>query len=212
MTGTDVRAVTGTDLQAVTGTDLRAVAGTDVRAVTGTDLRAVTGTDVRAVTGTDARAVTGTDLLGVTGTDLRAVTGTDLLIFGRVSFLGNDFVSVLGQSVFVDRATISSLHAGSTVAVYGSIDISNGGIVGARIIDAGAAGFGPGAPSFLTGLVDSVDHEKGLAVVSGMTVDYTALLASGSAPSVGDQVSVTGREYGSLGMLVADPNMRLEIR
>jgi len=49
-------------------------------------------------------------------------------------------------------------------------------------------------------------------VVSGKAVDYTALLSNGSAPSVGDMVSITGRDYGDAGTLVADPQLQLEIR
>ena len=98
------------------------------------------------------------------------------------------------------------------VAVYGTIDFDSGSIVGARILDASSAGFGPAAPSFLTGFVDSVDYSNGIALVSGMAVDYNALLSVGAAPGVGDMVSVTGRDYGDLGILVADPNLRLEAR
>ena len=64
----------------------------------------------------------------------------------------------------------------------------------------------------LTGFVDSVDYSMGIAVVSGKSVDYTALLSNGSAPNVGDMVSVTGRDYGDYGTLVADPVLRVEIR
>jgi hypothetical protein len=56
----------------------------------------------------------------------------------------------------------------------------------------------------LTGIVDSVDYATGTAVVSGMTVDYNALLSVGVAPSVDSQVAVSGRHYGDLGLLVAE--------
>ena len=133
-----------------------------------------------------------------------------LLLVGRVSFIGDDFVSVLGQTVFVDRSSLRGIRAGSAVAVYGSFDFDNGSIVNASLVDAGSAG--PGSPSLLTGFVDSVDLARGFALVSGKTVDYTALLANGSAPGVGDMVSITGRDYGDNGSLVADPQLRLELR
>jgi len=93
-----------------------------------------------------------------------------------------------------------------------TIDFDTGSIIDARIVDADSAGFADNSASYLTGFVDSVDEARGLAVVSGMTVDYTALLSRGSAPRVGDQVSISGREYSGLRMLVADPQMRLETR
>jgi hypothetical protein len=97
------------------------------------------------------------------------------------------------------------------VAVFGEIDGDTGGIVGASILDAGNAGFSP-ETAYLTGFVDSVDYLNGIAMVSGMAVDYTALLSDGAAPGVGDMVSIAGRDYGDRGLLVADPQLRLEIR
>jgi hypothetical protein len=79
-------------------------------------------------------------------------------------------------------------------------------------MDGSVAGISASSGSYLTGFVDSVDQSKGLAVVSGMTVDYNALLSVGYTPDVGDQVSVTGRAYGDVGLLVADPQMQLELR
>jgi hypothetical protein len=150
--------------------------------------------------------------MAITGSGANAITGSGaLVVLGRVSYVGEDFISVLGQSVFADPASISSLRAGSNVAVYGSIDIDTGGIVGATIVDADSAGFASGA-SYLTGIVDAVDSSKGMAMVSGISVDYTGLLSSGATPSVGDMVSVGGYSYGDSGLLVADPSVTPEAR
>ena len=130
-------------------------------------------------------------------------------MFGRIDAIASDFVSVLGQTVFVGEGEVNRFSLGTSVAVYGSIDIDTGGIVGATVVDAGQAGFTADAPSYLTGIVDAVDYANGNAIVSGMMVDYNALLSVGSAPNVGDQVSVTGRHYGDLGVLVADPQSSL---
>jgi hypothetical protein len=46
--------------------------------------------------------------------------------------------------------------------------------------------------------------------VSGKAVNYTALLANGMEPSVGDMMSIAGRDYGDSGLLMADPDIRLE--
>ena len=106
--------------------------------------------------------------------------------------------------MFVGEGEVNWFSLGTSVAVYGSIDIDTGGMVGATIVDADQAGFTADAPSYLTGIVDAVDYANGNAIVSGMMIDYNALLAVGSAPSVGDKVSVTGRHYGDLGILVAE--------
>jgi hypothetical protein len=92
-----------------------------------------------------------------------------------------------------------------TVAVYGSIDADTGGIVGAQVFPVGRR---MGGASYLRGIVDQVDRSIGVAIISGMAVDYNAVLSNGSAPSVGDTVAVTGRSYG--GLIVADPSLGLD--
>ena len=44
-----------------------------------------------------------------------------------------------------------------------------------------------------------------MAVIGGMTVDYTAMLSNGRAPQIGDEIAVTGRNYRDLGLLIASP-------
>jgi hypothetical protein len=117
-----------------------------------------------------------------------------LLVYGRVEVLSSDFVSVLGQSVFVSSSDLNGISLGTLVAVYGSIDTDTGGIVGATLVTADDAGLAASGASYLTGM-------------SGLTVDYNALLSNGWAMSVGDEVSVTGYHYGDLGVMVADPHL-----
>ncbi|HET6629322.1 MAG TPA: hypothetical protein VFG91_06085 [Woeseiaceae bacterium] len=195
--GTDLLAIDGTDAQAIDGTDAQAIDGTDIYAIDGTDAQAIDGTDIYAIDGTDAQAIDGTDIYAIDGTDAQAIDGTDLLVLGQVEFVADNFFSVLGQSVF--SADSRFVRPGATVAVYGTIDESTGGIVNARVRTASSD------LSFLRGIVDEVDRSIGRAVVSGVTVDYTALLSNGQAPDVGDVMAITGRSYSQLGLLVAQP-------
>jgi hypothetical protein len=57
------------------------------------------------------------------------------------------------------------------------------------------------AGSFLTGIVDQVNATLGIAVVSGVAVNYNALLSDGAAPEVGQRVAVSGRVYNGIGMV-----------
>ena len=179
-------------------------------AIGSSQTRVINGSDVRVINGSDARVINGSDVRVINGGDARVINGSDrrLMLVGRVNFVGDDFVSVLGQTVFVDRANLGGISVGSAVAVYGSIDIDSGGIRNASVVSMRSAARNA---SYISGVVDSVDYAKGRAVVSGMTVDYTALLADAFAPNVGDMVSVTGREYRGAGLLVADPEMRLSV-
>jgi hypothetical protein len=115
--------------------------------------------------------------------------------------MGDDFLSVLGQTVFADRQDFSELSIGGPVAVYGTIDGDLGGIVNATVVSIAAVD-----RAFLRGTVDAVNPVLGTAVVSGVNVDYTSLLSSGGAPGVGDVVAVQGRVYNGGGLLVAEPN------
>ena len=86
-----------------------------------------------------------------------------------------------------------------TVAVYGTIDMDTGGIVDARVVPVSSD-----TPNFLRGMVDEIDAANGRAVVSGVDVDYTSMLASDIAPKVGDVMSVSGRMHQGVGLLVAE--------
>ncbi|MGI9203176.1 MAG: hypothetical protein ACR2Q3_04165, partial [Woeseiaceae bacterium] len=184
--------------------------GSDGRSINGSDGRSINGSDGRSINGSDGRSINGSDGRSINGSDGRSINGSDgrLLLVGQVNYVGEDFVSVLGQTVFMDRAIVRGIRIGASVAVYGSIDIDTGSIAGASVLARSSVG----GVSYLTGVVDSVDTVKGTAVVSGMNVDYTSLLSTGSAPGVGDMVAVTGREYKGAGLLVADPQLRVELR
>ena len=202
------------DAQAITAGGARAITAGGARAITAGGARAITAGGARAITAGGARAITAGGARAITAGGARAITagGTRLVVYGRVDVVGSDFLSVLGQTVFASASQLRGVGAGSMVAVFGSIDFATGGIVNATVMDGSVAGISADSGSYLTGFVDSVDQSMGLAVVSGVTVDYNALLSSGYLPSVGDQVSVTGRAYRDIGLLVADPQMRLELR
>ena len=160
------------------------------------------GTATAASSSSVTVGIDGSDALGIDGSDALGIDGSDLLVLGRVEYSGDGFISVLGQTVFGDLA---GLGTGMTVAVYGSIDADTGGIVGAQVIAVGSRMSGA---NYLRGVVDEVNLAVGLAVVSGVTVDYNALMSNGSAPRVGDTMAVTGRSYS--GLLVAEPSLNLD--
>ncbi|MEX0708846.1 MAG: hypothetical protein WD078_12850, partial [Woeseia sp.] len=135
-----------------------------------------------------------------------------LVALGRVEARGDGFISVLGQTVFGTEGDFAGISAGATIAVYGSLDTVTGGFVDTRVVPVSPTSIDSGMPSFLLGTVDEVNPGLGRAVVSGVNVDYSALLSSGAAPGVGDLIAVTGRSYRDLGLLVADPQLSLGVR
>jgi hypothetical protein len=83
------------------------------------------------------------------------------------------------------------------VAVYGVLDSFSGGIVNPSIVTLTSSD----DSSLLTGVVDEVDHMLGTAVVSGVSVNYTALLGSVRSPEVGQVISIAGRHYKGVGLV-----------
>jgi hypothetical protein len=191
ITGSDALSITGSDALSITGSDALSITGSDALSITGSDAFSITGSDALSITGSDALSITGSDALSITGSDALSITGSDaeLLALGAITYVGDTFISVLGQTAFVD------------------VDADTGGILDAQVF-AVSASFG--GASYLRGIVDEVDLAGGFAVVSGMTVDYSALLSNGSAPEMGDEVSVTGWSYGDASLLVADPLSSLD--
>ena len=133
-----------------------------------------------------------------------AVIADNLLTVGQVDYVGEGFVSVLGQTVLGSAAEFAGLSPGATIAVYGGLDSDTGGYVDTSVVALAPAGVDAGAQDFLRGTVDSVDASLGVAVVSGVVVDYTSTLANGAAPEVGQELAVSGRNYRGLGVLVAE--------
>ncbi len=177
-----------------------------ILSITGSDALSISGSDALSISGSDALSISGSDAFSISGSDAFSISGSDaeLLVLGAIAHVGDGFISVLGQTVFGD---LSGLGVGMTVAVYGSIDADTGGILDAQVFSVSAS---IGGASYLRGIVDEVDLAGGIAVVSGMTVDYTALLSNGSPPQVGDEVAVTGWSYGGASLLIADPLLSLE--
>ncbi|MDH5263014.1 MAG: hypothetical protein OEX74_16565, partial [Gammaproteobacteria bacterium] len=167
----------------------------------------IDGTGARVIDGTGGYVIDGTGARVIDGTGGYGLFAADLLVIGRVDVVGGDFISVLGQTVFGTPAEFAGLSVGSTIAVYGELDMVSGAFSNTRIVSLAAAASGRVLPDFLRGTVDSVDSVRGLAVVGGMSVDYTAMLAGGSTPRVGQAFAVIGRNYRDLGVLVADPQL-----
>ena len=187
------------------------ITGTDVLGITGTDVLGITGTDVLGITGTDVLGITGTDVFGITGTDVMGITGTDLLAVGIATAIDTNVLSVLGQTVWIGPGLAAQDFIGKPVAVFGQIDFDSGSFVNTSVVALGGADLAGTYPSYLRGMVDSVDLKLGIAVVSGISVDYTALLANGIAPSVGSEVAVSGYAYGGQTTLVADPSVKFNL-
>ena len=146
-----------------------------------------------------------TAILGAAGTANATNTGAGdaLLVVGPVESVNSahTMAVVLGQKVLL--GTNSSVTVGSTVAVYGEV-LGDGSLNGTKLEVEGA--YVPGAtPVYVSGTVQKVQPSIGRAVVSGITVDLTAIMSSGAmTPAVGSTVEISGTQPVNNGLLVAD--------
>ena len=141
----------------------------------------------------------------IDGTGALRIESDSLLVRGQIDYIGDGFLSIMGQTLFDNGSGFAGLTVGATIAVFGAIDSGSGGFVDTQIVKMAPVGIDAGVADFLRETVDAVDLKLGIAVVDGMTVDYTAMLANGYAPVVGEQIAVSGRNYRDLGLLVASP-------
>ena len=148
-----------------------------------------------------------TAILGAAGTAGYAGTnsgiGDALLVVGPVESVNSAHTTaiVLGQKVLLGAN--SSVTVGSTVAVYGKV-LGDGSLSVAKLVVEGDYVAGA-TPVLVSGTVQKVQPSIGRAVVSGITVDLTALMSRGSVtPAVGSTVQISGTQPVNGGVLVAD--------
>jgi hypothetical protein len=125
-----------------------------------------------------------------------------LLVIGPVESVNSTHTAaiVLGQKILIgayDQVTV-----GDTVAVYGK-SLPDGSLAAGKIVSEGP--YVPGATSiFLTGTVQQVQPSIGRAIVSGLSVDLTSLMAHGAvSPAVGSRLQITGTQPVNNGLVLA---------
>jgi hypothetical protein len=185
--GIDSNGVLGIDSNGIAGIDSNGVLGIDSNGIAGIDSNGVLGIDSNGIAGIDSNGVLGIDSNGIAGIDSNGVLGIDsngLLLAGPVDSIDrvNGVFSSMGQTVMASQAMLSSLRVGDFVAVQGSV-ISSGWYY-ADDVSVSSQRYVPGATEvFITGMLSSVDRVNGTAQMGNLTIDYTASLGSGEAPS-----------------------------
>ena len=108
----------------------------------------------------------------------------------------------MGQVVMASKSMLAAMRVGDFVTVGGSI-VSPGWLY-ADSISVSDKAYVPGATKvFVSGMLSAVDVSSGTARMGGLTIDYTASLASGLAPS-GSMWSFAGTRPQAGGVLVSD--------
>ena len=126
-------------------------------------------------------------------------------VFGPIEQVNSRFVTVLGQSYALNKATVSGsrFSVGTPVLVEGTSD--RNGVLTARSVKLASSPYVPGATDVaLSGVVSRYDASTGYLTIGGLTV--YVLNATVSAPNltnVGTEIEVVGRQALPLGPLWA---------
>ena len=158
--------------------------GTGIAGIDGTGAAGIDGTGINGIDGTGAAGIDGTGILGIDGTGAAGIDGTGMLLAGPIDSIDriNGVFESMGQVVMASQDMLSSMRVGDFVTVGGTA-ISSGWYY-ADTVSVSDQSYVPGATKvFISGLMSSVDFMNGTAQMGDLTIDYTASLGSGAAPS-----------------------------
>ena len=164
----------------------------------GIDSNGIAGIDSNGSQGIDSNGIAGIDSNGSQGIDSNGVLAGPV---ERIDIVNGVFHS-MGQVVMASKDMLVGMRVGDFVSVDGSV-VSPGWLY-ADAISVSDTAYVPGATKvFVSGMLSSVDFSTGMARMGGLTIDYTASLASGRAPT-GSMWSFAGTRPQSGGVLVSD--------
>jgi hypothetical protein len=141
---------------------------------------------------------------GISGGASQQKSVIDLMLLGPVEAVlaRENAAIVLGQRIQIPAG--ADIAVGEVLAVYGTLKAGN--LVAVQVLKAGP--YVPGATEvLLTGVVQKVQASVGRAIVSGVSVDLTALVSldgSQLIPTVGTVVQVAGIQPASGGVVLVD--------
>ena len=108
----------------------------------------------------------------------------------------------MGEVVMASKSMLSTMRVGDFVTVDGSV-VSPGWLY-ADAISVSDITYVPGATKvFVSGMLSAIDLANGTARMGGLTIDYTASLGNGIAPSAA-MWSFAGTRPRSGGVMVSD--------
>jgi hypothetical protein len=169
----------------IDGSGAQGITSADALGITSADAQGITSADALGITSADALGITSADALGITSADVFGIAIADLqLLSGPVDHINtiNGVFESMGQVVMASQAMLSGMRVGDYVSVSGSV-VSPGWLY-ADDVSVSAEPYVPGATEVVvSGMLSSVDLEKGTARMGGLTIDYTPSLGNADAPS-----------------------------
>ena len=139
--------------------------------------------DALGIDANDGLGIDANDTHGIDANDGLGIDANDVLSgpVDRIDTVNGIFES-MGQIVMASQHALAGMNVGDFVSVQGSV--VGPGWLYADEVSVSDSHYVPGATEvFVIGMLSSVDRAAGTARMGGLTIDYTASLGAGSAPT-----------------------------
>ncbi len=198
----DIQGIVQRDIQGIVQRDIQGIVQRDLQGIVQRDTQGIVQRDIQGIVHRDIQGIVQRDLQGIVQRDVRgkilsdeqidSYLNAELVISGRATFVADDAISVMGQIVSSELIRAGAIEDQDVVAIYGQREI-DGSIVASQIERLTA----PELQDFalINGTVLDIDTDRGIANVSGVEVDYNALLGGANAPALGEEFIYSGRFY-----------------
>ena len=201
----DVQGISVGDTAGISVGDILGISVGDTAGISVGDTQGISVGDTAGISVGDVQGISVGDTAGISVGDAQGISVGDSSVLAgpvdRIDIVNGVFHS-MGQVVMASKDMLVGMRVGDFVSVDGSV-VSPGWLY-ADAISVSDSAYVPGASKvFVAGLLSSVDSATGTARMGGLTIDYTASLASGRAPS-GMMWSFTGTRPDTGGIMVSD--------
>jgi hypothetical protein len=205
--GIDSNGIAGIDSNGVYGSvgDAQGISVGDIAGISVGDVHGISVGDVAGISVGDAQGISVGDTAGISVGDIQGISVGDSSVLAgpveRIDIINGVFHS-MGQVVMASKSMLSAMRVGDFVTVDGSV-VSPGWLY-ADAISVSDISYVPGATKvFVSGMLTAIDVVNGTARMGGLTINYTATLGNGRAPS-GSMWSFEGTRPQSDGVMVSD--------
>jgi hypothetical protein len=199
-----VQSISGSSQRSISGSSQRSISGSSQRSISGSSQRSISGSSQRSISGSSQRSISGSSQRSISGSSQRAVPS--VVIFGPVTAVSSDSISVLGTEFAYEGAVLSDA-LGKVAYIVGINEEGVGLRVGnLQVFDDYAV---PGASVILLeGTVEQLNADVGLISVAGISVDVTGL-AEMQNFELNARVALAGTQPLPGGVLIAQSAVEL---
>jgi PIN domain nuclease of toxin-antitoxin system len=201
----DILGISVGDTAGISVGDAQGISVGDTAGISVGDILGISVGDTAGISVGDVQGISVGDISGISVGDAQGISVGDSSVLAgpveRIDIVNGVFHS-MGQVVMASKDMLIAMRVGDFVTVNGSV-VSPGWLYADAIAVSDIA-YVPGATKvFVSGMLSEIDVSTGTARLGDLTIDYTASLAIGRAPS-GSMWAFAGTRPQSGGVLMSD--------